>query len=413
METLPSFLIMNISAVQRYLSKHHLFGEELPLADNVPDLIVVVPCYDEPDLRLMLDSLEQAMQQQVRVELIVVVNDGEHSSLAAVEQNDLTYDALMQWRQESCFSFTLLPVRLKGVRRKHAGVGYARKVGMDLAVWRLVNYAQVDVPLVSLDADTLVEANYIEALYHCFIDPKVKGAILRFEHAIEGEVFDRFTYEAVARYELHLRYLHQGLKYSGYPYVCHAVGSAFAVRASAYAKHGGMNRRQGGEDFYFLHKLLPHEHFVPLNTTCVYPSSRPSLRVPFGTGPQVSQSTKDGYLLTYHPDVFDVLKEFVAQVPLLYVQDVTMPLLLQRFFENISFEERLVEIRKNASTTEAFVKRFFAYFDAFQLVKFLNFSHQEFFDKIDVEAAAKLLLQRRYVNPSHDLLTVYRKIDGK
>ena len=41
----------------------------------------------------------------------------------------------------------------------------------------------------------------------------------------------------------------------GYPDSIYTIGSAFAVRAEAYMKQGGMNRRQAGEDFYFLYKL--------------------------------------------------------------------------------------------------------------------------------------------------------------
>ncbi len=35
------------------------------------------------------------------------------------------------------------------------------------------------------------------------------------------------------------------------------VGSALAVKALQYVKAGGMNRKQAGEDFYFVQKLVP------------------------------------------------------------------------------------------------------------------------------------------------------------
>lgn len=404
---------MEVQKLYRYLAKHQVFGVDLPLGDRPPQLMVVVPCYDEPDLFSVLSSLEAAMVSHLVVELIVVVNDGEHSDEGVLVQNDQTYDHLNVWRHERRFSFHLLPLRLKGVRRKHAGVGYARKVGMDLAVWRSAHYGNADIPIISLDADTLVSLNYFTELWACFSQREVSAAIVRFEHLLSGDAYEPPVYEAVARYELHLRYLNQGLKYSGYPYVCHTVGSAFAVRASAYAKHGGMNRRQGGEDFYFIHKLLPHECFAELNTCCVYPSSRPSLRVPFGTGPQVSQSVSDGCLVTYHPGVFEVLKEFIAQVPLLYVQDVVLSQLVTSFLKELDFDQRIIEIRKNAATQDAFVKRFFAFFDAFQLVKFLNYAHQSAFAKIDVEQAATRLLQVKGIHASGDLLQLYRKVEAR
>ena len=404
---------MEVQKLYRYLDRHQVFGTDCPLGLHPPDLVVVIPCYDEPYLKLTLDSLEIAMGVGLVVEVIVVVNDGEQTPSAIVAQNDLTYGLLTQLEGDAYYSFRIVPLRLSGVRRKHAGVGFARKVGMDLAVWRLARYGQPCVPLVSLDADTRVASNYLQAIHRAFAQDKVQGLTLRFEHDVCGDEFDDSIYQAVAQYELHLRYLYQGLLYSAYPYVCHTVGSAFAVRASVYAKHGGMNRRQGGEDFYFLYKLLPHEHFEVLNSTCVFPSSRPSTRVPFGTGPQVLQSVEFGDLQTYHPDVFDDLKSFVAQVPYLYTQEVQLSAVWKRFFSAADFEYKLQEIRSNASTCSAFVKRFFAYFDPFQVVKFLNFSHQNVYQKVAVSTAAKILLERIGVASEQDLLISYRNIEGR
>src|SRR5213594_3575687 len=89
--------------------------------------------------------------------------------------------------------------------------------------------------------------------------------------------------EAIAAYELHLRYYVRALRYAGFPYAHHTIGSCMAVRADVYKKQGGMNKRQAGEDFYFLQKIIPLGHFTDLTETKVIPSSRPSDRVPFGT----------------------------------------------------------------------------------------------------------------------------------
>src|SRR4029434_9989987 len=96
-------------------------------------------------------------------------------------------------------------------------------------------------------------------------------------------------YKAIAAYELHLRYYLQALRTAGFPHGYHTIGSSMAVRARTYMEQGGMNRRQAGEDFYFLHKLIPLGGFTELNSTTVYPLPRPSNRVPFGTGRAVSE----------------------------------------------------------------------------------------------------------------------------
>ncbi len=116
-----------------------------------------------------------------------------------------------------------------------------------------------------------------------------KACSIRFEHPLSGSEFPDEVYRYVTMYELHMRYFYQAVKYSGYPYAFHAIGSAIAFRASAYLKAGGMNRKQAGEDFYFIQKLIPQGGFFALNSTTVHPSPRTSDRVPFGTGAVISK----------------------------------------------------------------------------------------------------------------------------
>ena len=107
--------------------------------------------------------------------------------------------------------------------------------------------------------------------------------------ALQCSIFPPRTYHAIALYELHLRYYLHSVRSTGYPHAFHTVGSAFAVRADIYCQEGGMNRRQGGEDFYFIQKVAQRGSWSECNETCVYPSPRPSDRVPFGTGPAVAR----------------------------------------------------------------------------------------------------------------------------
>ena len=65
-------------------------------------------------------------------------------------------------------------------------------------------------------------------------------------------------------------------------------------------KQDGLNKKQAGEDFYFLQKIMPMGNYFELNSTTVHPSSRTSDRVPFGTGPIINQYLK-------HPDPFESL----------------------------------------------------------------------------------------------------------
>ncbi len=407
--------MLDSKRVIQYLERHCVDGECLANREVKPDMIVVIPCFDEPHIGDTLQALKNAVFDGYVVEVIVVINSGEQTPPDIVEQNRRTFEQLnieaLLW--QDCL--VLSPVLIEKVRHKHAGVGYARKIGMDLAVWRFNRVGNANGIIVSLDADTLVERNYFEAIYRCFNEnPKCYGAIINFAHLV-GDESSEFS-EAVMHYELHLRYVNQALKYSGFPYVHHTIGSAFAVRVGAYVAHGGMNRKQGGEDFYFLHKLFPHGEFVELNTTTVFPSSRPSHRVPFGTGPQIREYMCSRELLTYNFDAFVVLKRFIAEIPGLYDScDVTSSPVLYYLRTN-DFEKHVDEIRRNSSSKLAFVKRFYAFFDAFKVIKYLNYAHQDFFEKTGiVQEAARLLgeLQIPVSDNVTDLLSCYRKIEGK
>jgi hypothetical protein len=108
------------------------------------------------------------------------------------------------------------------------------------------------------------------------------------------EIFPPTVFDAVINYELHQRYYLQAVRYTGYPFAYHTVGSCFAVLAETYCRMGGLSRRKAGEDFYFIQKIAVHGRYGECRTTRVYPSPRPSDRVPFGTGPDISRQISCG-----------------------------------------------------------------------------------------------------------------------
>ena len=62
----------------------------------------------------------------------------------------------------------LISVLIDDLDSKHAGVGWARKLGMDLAIqrFRSINFNGI---IVGLDADTVVEPNYLNAINSFFL----------------------------------------------------------------------------------------------------------------------------------------------------------------------------------------------------------------------------------------------------
>ena len=88
-------------------------------------------------------------------------------------------------------------------------------------------------------------------------------------------------------YELKLHHYVLHLAAIGSPYALHALGSSFAISASAYAAVRGVPLRSAGEDFYLLNKLAKVGAVHRATGAGVTITSRQSSRVPFGTGPAV------------------------------------------------------------------------------------------------------------------------------
>ena len=169
--------------------------------------------------------------------------------------------------------------------KKHAGVGLARKIGMDEAVDRFEQINNKEGVIVCFDADSKCDSNYLEEVYRSFSDnPEAPGASIYYEHPLKGEGFEEDIYQGIIQYELFLRYYRQAFKFTRHPQAFHTVGSSMAVKTWAYQKQSGMNKKKAGEDFYFLQKIIQLGNFMEINTTRVIPSPRTSDRVPFGTG---------------------------------------------------------------------------------------------------------------------------------
>jgi glycosyltransferase involved in cell wall biosynthesis len=349
-------------------------------------MVVVIPCYDEPAVVETIESLASCKRPLQDVEVLVVVNQSEKSAPTVETQNKRTILELKQWKTENPTALFNLHVMVpEPFRKKHAGAGLARKTGMDEAIRRFASLEKPDGLIISLDADTLVETNYLVEIENHFASKKNEvGTTIKFKHRVD-ELVDPLHIEGMQLYEDYLHYYKKAMASIGFPHAIYTVGSAFAVCADAYVKQGGMNRRQAGEDFYFLHKLTAMGSISELNTTCVYPSARLSNRVPFGTGPSIHKWVNGDKSLskTYAFQAFLDLKQLFDLVPELYeseLESFTLPASVQQFLTEDCFSDDLAEIRRNSGSPQTFQKRFFQYFNAFKILKYLNAVHPTFYD---------------------------------
>ncbi|APG28473.1 hypothetical protein A7E78_11840 [Syntrophotalea acetylenivorans] len=282
---------------------------------------------------------------------------------------------------------------------KDGGVGLARKVGFDLALKRLT-FGQSDPLLIALDADTLVRPDYLPALHEHFQDTVSGAAVIPFCHQPgNDQVHDR----AIARYELFLRCHLLGLTLAGSPYAFHTVGSTMACRATAYARAGGMNRRQAGEDFYFLQQLAKTAGVAQLSGTVVYPSARPSRRTPFGTGRSVSALLAgDSEAVLFYPAAcYTVLGEWLQLAnDQLNLDGAT---LLQRagrycepladFLQKEKFPVLWDRLKGNHGTPDALLKAFHDWFDGLKTTRLIHHLCATSFPRCQPETVVPELLK--------------------
>lgn len=398
-----------------YLARHA--AKELTAHEPVsPDLGigVVIPCYNEPDLDVCLNSLCAATPPKCDVEVLVLVNAPVDASPEALACNNQTeQDVLCFAREVNSKKFRILCLNKILDSGKYAGVGLARRIGMDEMVYRMSAIGNSRGLIVSLDADCRVEKNYFtEIEKHLYRNPKALSATFDFEHPLPDVVEAPVLRRAMIQYELYLRYYKHALKYIGFPYPYYTIGSDFAVRAETYCRAGGMGKYQGGEDFYFLQKVFPLGGVIEINTTKVYPAARLSDRVPFGTGPSLIKLVRQKGEIkeTYTWESFRWLRALFTERVQMYrktalqIEEVwksisiggkVFPETLFRYLKENHFAEALEELGNNCASVSVFSKRFFHCFNALRVLQSLN-ALQECYPLQPVAYEVPLLLKEMY-----------------
>ncbi|MDO5524154.1 MAG: hypothetical protein Q4G48_08950 [Bacteroidia bacterium] len=366
-------------------------------SDFVADIIVVIPCYNEEKLAVTLKNLCQCATPQAKTLVAVIINSSVRCGEPVVLQNRETYDEVIRFASENnTDALRFFPLIFENLPRKHAGVGLARKIGMDLAVEHFVSAQNPEGIIVSLDADCTVSPNFLTGISAAYRQSdKLCCTVQNFRHRAENN--DPQLENAVRQYEQHIRYFSRMLQFVGFPYYYHTIGSAFSVSADAYVRTGGMGRQQGGEDFYFLQKVFALEQTRRLDDVFVYPLARFSDRIPFGTGPALQKIMEepDGLMKTYSYESFRVLKElfdlrrsFFKQNSEIIGQKIAAlhPAVIQ-FVKEAGVLSEIEDCNRNCATPQSFEKRFFHHFNAFKIIKFLNFSHPDHFPFEKLNAA--------------------------
>lgn len=286
---------------------------------------------------------------------------------------------------ESALDVLVLDRASEGARfPPKAGVGLARKIGMDLALALHVAGKVRSALIYCTDADaTLPEQHFHRPeLAACTDSGELGAAVFPFWHEPSA---DAAITRATALYELSLRYYVAGLAAAGSPYAFHTIGSAMAVHAHAYAAVRGTPKREAGEDFYLLGKIAKVEPIFRAARPEIRILSRASDRTPFGTGAFVRAGVEGRERAFYAPETFSALGRWLTALEVLCAGGS-----VQRFFdahaglrddewyavEQSLFvgkgRESFVAAMRDASSEESRRVRMHDWFDAFRTLKFVH-----------------------------------------
>lgn len=366
---------------------------------------IAIPVYDEPDVTGVLDSLIGCSAPSDKFRIIATVNHPADADGNIRIRSRETIDTLRGYQHSGKLPdwLDLVVVEALDLPPRKAGVGLARKIGMDLCL-REMNAALSECVLVALDADCRVSPEYFNSLEAHFDNhPEWSSCSIYYEHPLDRCENDR-TRSAISQYETHLRLYTDLVRLTGLPYGYHTVGSSMAVRAETYIRLGGMNTRKAGEDFYFLEKFMKTGKHSRLQTTAVYPSHRISHRVPFGTGRAMSEmldpnqneatgsTSRDRNLwMTYPPEIFDCLREFTESWDLAcnrnldqYFRETRIAKPLADYLQRNGDHNAITTILERSTSPGIFRKNLSHHFDAFWIMKWANDSVQRWTERIKV-----------------------------
>lgn len=341
---------------------------------KTPHLHIAIPAIDE--LNFLPNTLEDIAKQQFigSFTVYICVNQPDEwwddpEKVEVCHHNQQLIEYLKQYHE---YPITILDYSTKGngwQGKKH-GVGWARKALFD----HILQIADSDDVIVSLDADTHIPELYFNALYERYSKNSVSVISNPYFHLLTED--DRAN-RAILRYELYMRNYAINMFMIQSPYNFTAIGSAISIRVGALRKIGGITPMKSGEDFYLLQKLRKMGPVSNQNEMIVYPAARFSSRVYFGTGPAMikgDQGDWNSYPI-YHYTLFEEIGHCYAQIETLYDSDISSPF-IDFLKEQYQEDDLWGPLRKNSKTLGQFTKAFHEKADGLRILQYLKATNQ-------------------------------------
>lgn len=255
----------------------------------------------------------------------------------------------------------------KGWTGKDYGVGWARKMLFN----KILETAAPTDLIVSMDADTAFHPNYLSSVLSTMAaHPEWVALSVPYYHRCTGNAdMDK----AMLHYEIYMRNYALNMLNIGSPYNFTALGSAIVVTAEALRKIGGITPMKSGEDFYLLQKLRKMGTVGTWNPECVFPATRTSDRVIFGTGPAIKHG-KEGdwssYPIYAHQH-FAKIAQTYQLIERLYSENIETEFIgfLKQQFKQ---DDLWSSIRANTKNAKQFARAFHEKADGLRILQFLK-----------------------------------------
>jgi glycosyltransferase involved in cell wall biosynthesis len=354
-----------------------------------PSLIyIALPVMNEMErLPLLVKAIMEQTEQRFR--LVVCVNqpdswwnDTEHMSVC--EENSLAIKYLLSL-EDNRIEILDKSSPGNGWTPKAHGIGFARKYLMD----HISKMAHPGDIIISMDADTLFNKGYFATVAENLrLNPAASAVSVPYYHRLSYQnELDR----AMLRYEIYMRAYAINMWRIKSPYCFTALGSAIALPVWAYRASGGLTPKMSGEDFYFLQKIVKTGRLLHWNGEIVYPATRLSDRVFFGTGPALIKGIDGDWSSypVYSQRLYYLVAETYKLFSKLYYEDVNTPLdefLLSKFGE-IPWSA----LRLNFKTQGHFIRACHEKIDGLRILQFLK-ENQPSGEQVSEESLSGLLV---------------------
>ena len=367
-------------SIDKYLKKRAVKGP-WKIYNTLPpkkyDIVICIPCYRENDF--IFETLESLNNQNYKnlsqVLVVVVVNNSDIDDLKVIEDNQITFSKLISNNYNYDLGVVDAYSDKLSLRKNEAGVGMARRIGMDLSI----KFLRPSSVMCLLDADTIVSEEYIESILSDYNYKQWNSCTVSFSHRLNIPE----TKAHIIEYEKLLKETSHHMMLSGSPYFPVPLGPTIICTVESYVAVGGMNKKKASEDFYFLQELIKYGNTALISKELVYPSSRISIRAYLGTGVRMRNCISgdlDIDSLYYSSNSYSVLKKWISLGSKSYQLsfsdlsksiDLIHPKLKEFLYE---FDiDSVWDSLHEAPTKDHFTQQFHRWFDAFKTRKLLKY----------------------------------------